>query len=111
MAITYEDAAAKLREWTDSPALLNHARGVEASMRRAAHRYGAGEADEMRWAIAGLIHDADYERWPEEHPRRVVAWLLERASPRSPRPSSPTSTRRPCPSSRRSTRRSWPATS
>jgi predicted hydrolase (HD superfamily) len=81
MAITYEDAAAKLREWTDSPALLNHARGVEASMRRAAHRYGAGEADETRWAIAGLIHDADYERWPEEHPRRVVAWLRERGEP------------------------------
>jgi predicted hydrolase (HD superfamily) len=81
MAITYDDAAGKLREWTDSPALLNHARGVEASMRRAAHRYGAGEADETRWAIAGLIHDADYDRWPEEHPRRVVAWLRERGEP------------------------------
>jgi predicted hydrolase (HD superfamily) len=81
MAITYEDAAAKLREWTDSPALLNHARGVEASMRRAAHRYGGGEADETRWAIAGLIHDADYDRWPEEHPRRIVAWLRERGEP------------------------------
>src|SRR5262249_52369546 len=46
MAITYEDAVAKLKEWTDNPALFNHARGVEASMRRAAHRYGAGAADE-----------------------------------------------------------------
>jgi predicted hydrolase (HD superfamily) len=77
MAITYEDAVAKLHEWTDSPALRNHARGVEAAMRRAAHRYGAGAADEPRWAIAGLLHDADYDRWPEEHPRRIVAWLRE----------------------------------
>ena len=44
MAITYEDALAKLHEWTDSPALRNHARGVEAAMRRAAYRYGAGAA-------------------------------------------------------------------
>ena len=81
MAITYEDAVAKLHEWTDSPALRNHARGVEAAMRRAAHRYGAGGADEPRWAIAGLLHDADYDRWPEEHPRRIVAWLRERGEP------------------------------
>jgi predicted hydrolase (HD superfamily) len=81
MAITYEDAVAKLYEWTDSPALRNHARGVEASMRRTAHRYGAGAADEPRWAIAGLLHDADYDRWPEEHPRRIVAWLREQGEP------------------------------
>lgn len=81
MAISYEDAVTKLGEWTDNPALLNHARGVEASMRRAAHRYGAGAADETRWAMTGLLHDADYDRWPEEHPRRIVAWLIERGEP------------------------------
>ena len=81
MAIAYEDAVAKLHEWTDSAALRNHARGVEAAMRHAAHRYGAGAADEPRWAIAGLLHDADYDRWPEEHPRRIVAWLRERGEP------------------------------
>ena len=81
MAITYEDAVAKLHEWTDSPALRNHARGVEAAMRRAAHRYGAGAADEPRWAMTGLLHDADYDRWPEEHPRRIIAWLREQGEP------------------------------
>jgi predicted hydrolase (HD superfamily) len=81
MAITYEEAVTRLAEWTDNPALLNHARGVEASMRRAAHRYGAGAADELRWAMTGLLHDADYDRWPEEHPRRIVAWLRERGEP------------------------------
>ena len=81
MAITHEDAVAKLHEWTDSAALRNHTRGVEAAMRRAAHLYGAGAADEPRWAIAGLLHDADFDRWPEEHPRRIVAWLRERGKP------------------------------
>ncbi|MHB1556287.1 MAG: HD domain-containing protein [Isosphaeraceae bacterium] len=81
MAVSYEEAMAKLKEWTDNPALINHARGVEASMRRAAHRYGAGAADESRWAIAGLLHDADYDRWPDDHPRRIVAWLRERGEP------------------------------
>jgi predicted hydrolase (HD superfamily) len=81
MAISYEQAVEKLHEWTDSAALRNHARGVEAAMRRAAHHYGSGAADELRWAITGLLHDADYERWPEEHPQRIVAWLREQGEP------------------------------
>src|SRR3954462_3314833 len=81
MAITYEDAEAKVQEWTDSPALRNHARGGEAARRRAAHRYWAGAAHEPRGAIAGLLHAAASDRWPEEHPRRIVAWLRERGEP------------------------------
>ena len=77
MGITYEDAVAKLHEWTSGTPLLNHARAVEAVMRRAAYRYGAGAADEPAWAITGLLHDADYERWPDEHPRRIVDWLRQ----------------------------------
>ena len=46
-------------------------------MERAAHHYGAGDSDEETWAVAGILHDADYERWPEEHPQRTVAWLRE----------------------------------
>jgi len=81
MAITYEQAVAKLHEWTENPALRNHARGVEAAMRRAAHRYGAGALDEPRWAITGLLHDADYDRWPDQHPQLIVAWLREQGEP------------------------------
>ena len=40
MPITYDQAVAKLHEWTDSPALRCHARAVEAAMRLASHRYG-----------------------------------------------------------------------
>ncbi len=78
MGITYEEAEALLREWTTNPSLVNHARAVEKVMRRAAHVYGRGEDDEPIWALAGLLHDADYDHWPDEHPARVVAWLRER---------------------------------
>jgi len=77
MALTRDEAWAKLTEWTESEALRIHARSVEIVLRAAAHRYGAGDADEERWAVAGLLHDADYEKWPEEHPNRTVAWLRE----------------------------------
>lgn len=78
MGVTYEEAERLLHEWTTNPSLLGHARAVEAVMRLAAHRYGGGESDEETWAITGLIHDADYDRWPDEHPSRVIAWLRER---------------------------------
>ena len=73
-----DDAWAHLCAWTETEALRKHARAVEVVMRRAAHRYGSGAGDEERWAIAGLMHDADYEKWPEDHPKRTVAWLTER---------------------------------
>ncbi len=78
MGVTYEEAERLLHEWTTSPSLLGHARAVEAVMRRAAHRYGGGKADEEAWGITGLLHDADYDRWPDEHPKHVIAWLRER---------------------------------
>ncbi len=81
MAVSYDQAVEKLHEWTDSLALRNHARAVEAAMRAAAHRYGNGSVDEPQWAIAGLLHDADYDRWPDEHPRLIVAWLSEQGEP------------------------------
>ena len=61
----------QLREWTDSPAPRNHARAVEAAVRLAAYRYGAGEVDKPRWAITMLLHDADYDRWPSMHPHSI----------------------------------------
>ncbi|MBM4061954.1 MAG: HD domain-containing protein [Planctomycetes bacterium] len=67
-----EAALAILHEMTSTESLLRHARTVAIVMRALALR--AGE-DEDVWAAAGLLHDADYERWPEEHPQRVVARL------------------------------------
>lgn len=76
--LTRDDAWAHLCSWTASESLRKHARAVEIVMRAAAHRYGNGADDEAAWGIAGMLHDADYERWPDEHPRRIVAWLRER---------------------------------
>lgn len=78
MSLTRDEAWTQLTEWTETESLRKHARSVEIVMRKAAHQYGNGAADEERWGIAGMLHDADYEKWPEEHPNRIVAWLRER---------------------------------
>lgn len=81
MTLTRDEGWAHLCEWTKGDPLRYHARAVEVVMRAAAHRYGAGDEDVERWGLAGMLHDADYEAWPEEHPQRIVAWLREREEP------------------------------
>lgn len=81
MSLSRERAWAQLCEWTETESLRKHARAVELVMRAAAHAYGNGAPDEERWGIAGMLHDADYEKWPEEHPRRIVAWTAEQGEP------------------------------
>ena len=78
MPLDRDEAWKHLETWTETDSLRKHARAVEVVMRRAAHRYGAGAEDEEAWGIAGMLHDADYEKWPEDHPNRIVAWLRER---------------------------------
>jgi predicted hydrolase (HD superfamily) len=76
--LTRDEAWALLTDWTAGDSLRRHARAVELVMRAAAPRYGGPDADVDAWGVAGMLHDADYERWPDEHPRRIVAWLRER---------------------------------
>jgi predicted hydrolase (HD superfamily) len=76
--LTREEAWQHLCEWTKTESLRKHARAVEIVMRRAAHQYGGGAAEEESWGIAGMLHDADYEQWPDEHPNRIVTWLREK---------------------------------
>lgn len=77
MDLSRDQAWDHLCEWTQTESLRKHARAVEIVMRAAATHYGK-DACPTWWGIAGMLHDADYERWPEEHPRRIVAWLSER---------------------------------
>jgi predicted hydrolase (HD superfamily) len=73
--ITRDEALAILHDWTKTPALRGHARMVEIAMRAAARTHGG---DEDLFGITGLLHDADYEAWPDEHPQRIMALLRER---------------------------------
>jgi putative nucleotidyltransferase with HDIG domain len=62
-------------EWTESDSLRKHALSVEAGMRAYAQIYGE---DEERWAVTALVHDLDYERYPDletGHPRLALKEL------------------------------------
>ncbi|HRC86599.1 MAG TPA: HDIG domain-containing protein [Thermoanaerobaculia bacterium] len=75
-----QDAWELLCEYTQKDGLRKHALAVEAAMRGYARKLGQ---DEELWALTGLMHDFDYERWPdaENHPYRGVAILAERGYP------------------------------
>ncbi len=77
MPISREEAWKLLCDWTESESLRKHARAVEVVMRAAAHHYGT-DADEEQWGNTGMLHDADYDKWPENHPHKIVRWLEER---------------------------------
>ncbi len=69
------DALQLLEEWVDNVALRNHMKAVEAALRWYARQR---RADEEVWGLAGLLHDLDWEKYPEEHPRRAVDELRTR---------------------------------
>ncbi len=69
-----------LKQYTSSPALLYHAKAVEAVMSYMAHKFGA-DAETEKWAVVGLIHDLDYEKYPAEHCRKVRQILEEQQWP------------------------------
>lgn len=78
---TREQAWELFCEWTESESLRKHALGVEAAMRAYADEFGE---DEERWAITGLVHDLDYERYPDlenGHPRMALVELEKRGYP------------------------------
>jgi predicted hydrolase (HD superfamily) len=78
---TREDAWDLVCEWIASDSLRKHVLGVEAAMRAYAERDGE---DAELWGITGLVHDLDYERYPDPatgHPRMALEELRERGYP------------------------------
>jgi putative nucleotidyltransferase with HDIG domain len=75
--MTRDEALQLLHEWTLKDGLRKHAYGVEAAMRAYARKFGE---DEEKWAVVGLLHDFDYERYPdaENHPFRGAEVLREK---------------------------------
>jgi predicted hydrolase (HD superfamily) len=73
--MTKAEAKEILTSMTKGDSLLRHARSVELVMEAYAKEYNE---DPVEWAITGMLHDADYEAWPEEHPNRIVKELRQR---------------------------------
>jgi len=75
---TRETALALLKEFNQSESLVKHALAVEAVMRRFARQRGQ---DEEKWGVVGLVHDLDYEKFPDQHCRKTEEILRERRWP------------------------------
>jgi len=77
-----ERAWALFCEWTESESLRKHVLAVEAAMRAYARRFGE---DEEAWAVVGILHDLDYERYPTMdgtgHPFKAVGYLRSAGYP------------------------------
>ncbi len=69
---SFAEALALMEAWTEGESLRRHMRAVEVAMRAYARRFG--EEEEL-WAMAGVLHDMDYEKYPEAHPYRGVEEL------------------------------------
>lgn len=72
--ISYEYAREMFLEMTETASLRRHARTVELVMIGLAKHLGE---DETKFGITGLLHDADYEKYPEQHPNVIVEKLNE----------------------------------
>ncbi len=73
-----EEAFELLKEFNQNDALIKHALSVEAVMMYCGRKHGE---DEEKWAVIGLIHDLDYEKYPEEHCKKTEQILRERGWP------------------------------
>src|SRR3954469_7506422 len=80
--VSRDDAWQLVTEWVESESLRKHLLGVEAAMRAYARKW---DEDEEAYAVTGLVHDLDYERFPDldsGHPRYAITELEKRGYPR-----------------------------
>jgi len=76
--LTTHEALDLLYEWVTNPKLIVHMQQVGYLMKMFAKEKGYPESDQHRWYLAGLLHDADWEKWPETHCKKIVEELESR---------------------------------
>ena len=74
--MTREEALALLKKYNKEPFHLQHAFTVEGVMRWYANELGHGDEADF-WALVGLLHDVDFEQWPEQHCKKAPELLAE----------------------------------
>lgn len=74
--MNYDEAMALLRRYNQEPFHINHAITVSKVMRRMATELGYGDEADF-WAVVGLLHDIDFEQWPEQHCQKCRELLAE----------------------------------
>jgi predicted hydrolase (HD superfamily) len=77
--LTREEATQLLNEWVLNPKLVLHMQQVAALMKAwAIEKKGLDEAGAWRWEMAGLLHDADWDQWPDLHCKKIIEELEKR---------------------------------
>jgi predicted hydrolase (HD superfamily) len=73
------EAEALFMDWVKNPRLQLHMRQVAHLMHCwAKEKAGLDEAGQWRWEMAGLLHDADWDQWPEQHCKKIIEYLEEK---------------------------------
>jgi len=77
--LTKEEAEQLFTDWVLNPRLQLHMKQVAALMRAwAKEKEGLDEAGQWQWEMAGLLHDADWDQWPEQHCKKIIEELESR---------------------------------
>src|SRR5204862_2453508 len=77
--LSKDDANQLLNDWVKNERLKLHMKQVAYLMKSwAAEKEGLSESDQWCWEMAGLLHDADWDQWPEEHCKKIIEELESR---------------------------------
>lgn len=76
--LSSEEANRLLQEWVKNEKLIIHMQQVAHLMKTYAREQGLSEEDHYRWYLAGLLHDADWDQWPDQHCRKIIEELESR---------------------------------
>jgi predicted hydrolase (HD superfamily) len=77
--ISLDEANRLLDDWVKNESLKRHMRQVAALMKAwAREEEKLDETEQLKWEVAGLLHDADWDQWPDDHCRRIIEELERR---------------------------------